>query len=377
MVGNDCALLFGVFSAQMFSLLRRRTPCSDKFPRGSVGWNLFPAMTTETAKPTTGTIGELNTGLSDISELTTEVVACCQLSSFAAEATLDRLRTRLLAEQPNLRVYTALGGSLDPLASPLDASSFSKTLNNVHANTLQLAATLRRIRDHISPLPTLYDPSSDISITEKTNGVFTVLEKETELLSQYFLSLSRAFHDFWKERLTLHTEPPIANIANIPPSVVVARAAQKLDSLVDHIITVSFEKYRSGSYASSGDAWAQIIPTLDSATDSVVSEVLAWVASREAASIAQEMFQLICEHLWCSRFITVDADLARVRAELEVDGIPVTTAARVLPALLQTRIVRSRMCSHLVVPIGSTGSGKDSLIDALIGKTVLPPNGCT
>ena len=331
-------------------------------------------MTTEAAKSTTGTIGELNTGLSDISHLTTEVVACCQLSSFAAEPILDRLRTRLLAEQPNLRVYTALGGSLDPLTSPLDASSFSMALNDVHANILQLAATLRRIRDHISPLPTLHDPSSDTTITEETDRVFAALDKQTELLSHYYLSLSHAFHDFWKERLMLHTEPSIANMASIPPSAVVARAVQKLDSLIHHTLTLSFEKYRSESYASSDDAWAQMIPTLDSAINSVVSEVSAWAASREATSIAQEMFQLICEHLWCSRLITVDADLASIRAELELDGV--TTAARGLSALLQTRIVRSRMCDHLVVPIGSTGSGKDSLINALIGRTVLPPRGC-
>jgi hypothetical protein len=38
------------------------------------------------------------------------------------------------------------------------------------------------------------------------------------------------------------------------------------------------------------------------------------------------MFELICEYLWCSRLIT---DLAGVRAELEPDCLPVTTAAGV------------------------------------------------
>jgi len=346
-----------------------------------VSRHLFPAMTTQAAKPTTSTIRELETKLSDISQLTTEAVACCQLSSLAVEATIARLKARLLAEQPNLRVYTALGGSLDSLVPPFDAWSFSMRLQgvaDVHANALQLEAALRRSIDHISRLPTLHDPSSDItSAKERTDEVLATLDKETQTLSEYFLSLSRAFHDFW--RLMLQTGPSTANIANIPPSVVIARAAQKIESLVGDIVISSFQKYASESYASLGGAWPHINSSLNSATNGVVSEVLAWATSREATPIAHELthevFQLICEHLWSGPLLTVDADLAKVRAELEPDSAPVTTAAVVLSALLQTQIVRSRMCSHLVVPMGATGSGKDSLINALIGTTVLPPRG--
>ena len=343
-----------------------------------VGWltprqHLLPAMTTQAEKSATSAIKELETTLSDISQLTAEAVACCQLSSYAVDATVDRLRTRLLAEQPRLRVYTALGGSLDSFASPLVASSFSRTLpklEDVHKGALQLEATLRRIINHISRFPTLFEPSSGISTAEEEkDDLFAVLDKETRTLSQTLLSLSRAFHDFWKERLMLHTGPSMATIS---PSGVIARAAQNLVSSVDHILTSSFEKNGSKSYASSGDACLQIISSLDTATDAVVSEILAWITSRDAASIAEEIFELICEYLWCSRFIS---ELAGVRAELEPDRLPVTTAAGVLSAFLQSQIVRSKVCSHLVVPLGATGSGKDSLINALIGTTVLPPLG--
>jgi len=330
-------------------------------------------MTTQAEKSATSAMKELKTKLSDISQQTAEAVACCQLSSFAVEAAFDRLRTRLLAEQHRLRVYTALGGSLDSFTSPLDVSSFSITLTKleeVHKSALQLEATLRRIIDHISQFPTLLSPSSDIAAAEeKPDDIFTVLDNETHILSQCFLSFSRAFHAFWKERLMLHTGPSTATIS---PSVVVARAAQKLVSSVDLILTSSFEKYCAGSYASSGDACLQIISSVDSTTNGVVAEMLAWFTSRGAAPIAQEVFELICEYLWCSRLIS---DLAEVRAELDPARLPVTTAAGVVSALLQTQIVRSRVCSHLVVPIGATGSGKDSLINALIGSTVLPPNG--
>lgn len=327
-------------------------------------------MTTQAEKPATSAIEELKTKLSDISQLTAEAVACCQLSTFAAEATFDGLRTRLLAEQHRLRVYTALGGSLDSFTSPLDASSFSMTLpklEDVLKNALQLEATLRHIIDHISRFPTLLDPSPSITTAEEqTDDVFAILDNETRTLSQNFLSLSHAFHDFWKERLMLHTGPPMATIS---PSVVVARAAQKLVSAVDLILTSSFEKCRSESYASSGDACLQIISSLDSTTHGIVSEILACVTGREVTTMAQEVFELICEYLWCSRLIS---DLAEDRAELEPDRLPVATAAGVVSALLQTQIVRSRVCSHLVVPVGDTGSGKDSLINALIGTAVLP-----
>ena len=326
-------------------------------------------MTTQAEKSATSAIKELKTSLSDISQLTAEAVVCCQLSSFAAEATVDRLRTRLLAEQPKLRVYTALGGSLDFFASPLVASSFSMRLpkwEDVHENALLLGATLGRIIHHISRFPTLLDPSSVITTAEEeTDHGFVTLDEETQKLSQLFTFLSRAFHDFWKERLMLHTEPSMATIS---PSGVIARAAQKLISSVDHILTSSFEK----SYASSGDACLQIISSLDSTTNGVVSEILAWIASRDTTPIAQEMFELICEYLWCNRLIS---DLAGVQAELEPDRLPITTAAEALSALLQSQIVRSRVCSHLVVPLGAIGSGKDSLINALIGSTVLPPYG--
>ncbi len=335
--------------------------------------HLFPAMTTQAEKSATGAIKELKTTLSDISQLTAEAVACCQLSSFAVEATVDRLRTRLLAEQPRFRVYTALGGSLDSFGSPLVASSFSMTLpklEDVHENALKLEATLRRIINHISRFPTLLDPSSGITTAEEEkDDIFADLDKETRTLSLFFLFLSRAFHDFWKERLMLHTGPSMSTIS---PSGVTARAAQKLVSSVDHILTSSFEKNHSESHASSGDACLQIISSLDTTTHVVVSEILAWVTSRDATSIAQEVFELICEYFWCSRFIN---DLAGVRAELEPDRLPVTKAAGVLSAFLQAQIVRSKVCSHLVVPLGATGSGKDSLINALIGATVLPPHG--
>ena len=345
-----------------------------RFPQVTVGYHLlFPAMTTQAENSATSAIKELKTKLSDISQLTAEAVACCQLSSCAAEAPFDLLRRRLLAEQPRLRVYTALGGSLDIFASPLVTSSFSMMLSKlegVHENALQLEATLRRIIDHVSRFPILFDPSPDITAAEK--HVYAVLDDETITLSQYFLSLSRAFHSFWKERLMLHTG---SSTATFSPSVVVARAAEKLVSSVDHILTSSLEKYRSGSYASSGDACLQIISSLDSATTGVVSEALAWEpTSREATPIAQEVFELICEYLWCSRLIS---DLAEGWVEREPDHLPVTTAAGVVSALLQAQIVRSRVCNHLVVPIGATHSGKDSLINALIGTTVLPPQGCT
>ena len=96
-------------------------------------------MTTHAEKSATRAIKELKNTLSDISQLTAEAVACCQLSSFAVEATFGRLRTRLLAEQPSLRVYTALGGSLDSIASPFDAPSFPITLpklEDVYENVL-------------------------------------------------------------------------------------------------------------------------------------------------------------------------------------------------------------------------------------------------
>jgi hypothetical protein len=74
-------------------------------------------------------------------------------------------------------------------------------LGDVHENVVQLEATLRRIIDHISRFPTLHDPSSGTTtVEEQTDDVFAVLDKETGKLSQCFLSLSRAFHDFWKER---------------------------------------------------------------------------------------------------------------------------------------------------------------------------------
>lgn len=327
-------------------------------------------MTTQAEKSATNTIEELKTKLSGISQLTAEAVACCQLSSFAVEATFDGLRTRLLAEQHRLRVYTALGDSLDSFTSPVGASSFSMTLpklEDVVKNALQLEATLRHIIDHISRFPTLLDPSPSITAAERqTDDIFAILDSETRTLSQNFLSLSHAFYDFWKERLVLNTEPPMATIS---PSVVVARAAQKLVSSVDLILTSSFERCRSESYASSGDACLQIISSLNSTTDGVVSEILAYVTSREATPIAQGMFELICESLWCSRLIS---DLAEDRAELEPDRLPVARAAGAVSALLQTQIVRSRVCNHLVVPIGDTGSGKDSLINALIGTAVLP-----
>ena len=330
-------------------------------------------MTTQEEKSATSAIKELKTKLSDISQLTAEAVACCQLSSFAVEAPIDLLRRRLLAEQPRLRVYAALGGSLDLFASPLVAPSFSVTLlklGAVHENALELKATLRRIIDHVSRFPTLFDLSPGISAAEKqTDDVLMVLDHETITLSQHFLSLSRAFHDFWKERLMLHTGPSMATIS---PSVVVAQA-EKLVSSVDHILTSSFEKYRSESYASSDDACLQIIRSLDSTMTGVVSATLASVTSRFTTPIAQEVFEVICEYLWCSRLIS---DLAGGWAQREPDHLPVTTAAGVVSALLQTQIVRSRVCNHLVVPIGATQSGKDSLINALIGTTVLPPRGC-
>ena len=330
-------------------------------------------MTAQAEKSATSGIKELITKLSNISQLTAEAVACCQLSSFAVETAFDQLRTRLLAEQPSLRVYTALGGSLDSFSSSFDASSFSMTfpkLEDVHENILQLEAVLRRIIDYISRFPTLHDPSSGITTAEEqTDDVFAVLGEETRNLSQNFLSLSRAFHDFWKERLMLHTGP---SMATIPPSIIVARALQTLVFSVDHILTSSFEKYRLESYASSSDACLQIISSLDSATNGVVSEMSAWATSHEATPIAQGVFELICEYLWCSRLIT---DLAEVRAELKPEALPVTTAAGMVYAFLQTQIVRSRVSSHLVVPIGASGSGKDSLINALIGATVLPPFG--
>ena len=330
-------------------------------------------MTTQAEKSATSAMKELKSSLSDISQLTAEAVVCCQLSSFAVEAAVDRLRTRLLAEQPRLRVYTALGDSLESFASPLVASSFSMRFpkwEEVHENALLLGETLRRIIHHISRFPTLLDPSSGITtVEEETDQVFVILDEETQKLSQLFIFLGRAFHDFWKERLMLYTEPSMATIS---PSGVIARAAQKLVSSVDHILTSSFEKYRSESYVSSGDACLQIISSLDSTTNGVVSEILAWVTSRDTTPITQEIFELICEYLWCSRLIS---DLAGVQAELEPDRLPVTKAAGVLSALLQTQIVRSKVCSHLIVPLGPIGSGKDSLINALIGATVLPPYG--
>ena len=263
---------------------------------------------------------ELKTKLSDISQLTAEAVACCQLSSLAIEAAFDRLRTRLLAEQHGFRVYTALGSSLDSFTYPLDAPECSMMLlklDDVHKIVVQLEATLRGIIDHISRSPTVLDPSPGITAAEEqTDDVLAILDDETRTLSQYFLSFSRAFHDFWKERMMLHAGPSTATNS---PSVVVARAAQKLVSSVDLILTSSFEKYRSKSYASSGDACLQIISFLDSTTNGVVSEISAWLTSREATPIAQEMFELICESLWCSRLIS---DLAEVRAELEPDRLP-------------------------------------------------------
>ena len=330
-------------------------------------------MTTQAEMSATSGIKELIIKLSNISQLTAEAVACCQLSSFAVEATFDQLRTRLLAEQPSLRVYTALGGSLDSFAPSFDASSFSMTfpkLEDVHENIFHLEAILRRIIDHISRFPTLHDLSSGITtVKEQSDDVFAVLDEETRSLSQSFHSLSRAFHDFWKECLMLHTGP---SMATIPPSGVIARALHTLVSSVDHILASSFEKYRSGTYASSDDACLQIISSLNSATNGAISEMSAWATSHEATPIAQETFELICEHLWCNRLI---ADLAGPRAEPEPEALPVTTAAGVVYALLQMQIVRSRLCSHLVVPIGPSGSGKDSLINALIGLTVLPPLG--
>ena len=319
-------------------------------------------MTTQAENSATSAIEELKTKLSDISQLTAEAVARCQLSSFAVEATFDGLRTRLLAEQQRLRVYTALGGSLDPFTSPLDASSFSMMLPklvNVLKNALQLEGTLRHIIDHISRFPTLLDPSPSITAAEEqTDDVFAILDSETRQLSQDFLSFSHAFYNFWKERLMLNTEPPMATYS---PSFVVANLA----STADRILESSFEKCRSESYASSGDACLQIISSLNSTTERFASEILAYVTSREATP----MFELICESLWCSRLIS---ELAEDRPELEPDRLSVAKAAGAVSALLQTQIVRSRVCSHLVVPIGDAGSGKDSLINALIGTAVLP-----
>ena len=324
-------------------------------------------------KAATTAIKELKTKLSNVSQLTAEAVACCQLSFFAVEPTFGRLQTCLLAEQPTLRVYAALWASLDSFAFPFDAPPFSMALpmlEDVHENTLQLEAILRRIIDHTSRFPTLHDSPPGMSAAEEqTDDEFAVLGEETRTLSQHFLSLSRALQHFWKTRLMLHTGLPTATI---PPNVVVARAMQKLISSVDHILTSSFEKYRSESYASSSGACLQIISSLDSATNGVVSEIFGWATGHEATPIAQEVFELICQYLWCSRFIT---DLAGVRTELEPEVLPVTTAAGVVYALLQTQIVRSRVCSHLVVPVGARGTGKDSLINALVGTTVLPPFG--
>ena len=331
-------------------------------------------MTTQAEKSATTAIKELKTKLSDILQLTAEAVACCQLSSFAVEPTFDQLQTRLLAEQPNLRVYAALWASLDSFAFPFDAPSVSMTLPNsedVYENVLQLEATLRRIVDHISRFPTLHDPSSGITTPEEhADDVFVVLDKETQTLSQYFLSLSRAFHGFWKERLILHTGP---SMATIPPSVVVARAAQGLVPLVDLILTSSLEKDHSGSYAPSGDAHLQIISHLQSAASGAASEVIGWATNHEATPMAQDVFGIICEYLWCSGLIS---DLVGVQAKPDPYGSHVTRVAGMIFALLQSQIVRLRVCSHLVVPIGASRSGKDSLINALIGTTVLPPHGC-
>ncbi len=320
-------------------------------------------------------IKELKTKLSDISQLTAEAVACCQVSSFAVEPTFDRLETRLLAEQPTLRVYAVLWTSLDSIALPFNDPSFSMTLaklEDVHENALQLEATLRRIIGHIARFPTLHSPSSSIATAEEhVDGIVVALDKETRTLSQYFLSLSRTFHCFWKDRLVLHAGP---STATIPTNIIVPWAAQKLVSSVNDILASAFEKYRSGSYASAGDACPQIISSLDSVTNGVASETLAWLTSHEAAPTAREVLGVLCECLWCSRLIS---GLAEVGAELYPDGSPITTAAGMVSALLQTQIVRSRVCNHLVVPIGASRSGKDSLINALIGTTVLPPHGCT
>ncbi len=104
----------------------------------------------------------------------------------------------------------------------------------------------------------------------------------------------------------------------------------------------------------------------------VVSEMLGWAASHEAIAIAQEVFGLTCQYLWCSRLIV---DLAGERMELKPEALYVTTADRVVYAPLKTQIVCSGVYSSLVVPVGASSSGKDSLINALIGTTVLPPFG--
>ena len=80
---------------------------------------------------------------------------------------------------------------------------------DVQKNTQQLEAVLRRIIDHISHFPTLHDSSSGKSTAEEQiDAVFAILNEETRTLSQYFLSFSRALHEFWKEHLMLRMGHP-------------------------------------------------------------------------------------------------------------------------------------------------------------------------
>ena len=314
----------------------------------------------------------LRTGLQKTIEQLDEVVVHCQLSSLATEPAVLQLNNDLLEERRAIEFYKSLSHSISIesysescllrrlLGPSWTGPMYSPVLNAV----TKTRASLIHISRTLTQAPTIYSVEALHQVPEGQRERLAGIEAERAVLSQHILLLHSAFRTFWAAYLsyTTHSEPetepqsPILDVLSKfrkrPFSINLTDTNEKdFDTII--------------SLARSQTAVNELMSNLEREGDK-------WAESTQSGHTPLEVLGTISVSLWCGPFDHAQAVLDRCRSPNESSD---SFSGRRFRTFAQLPIARSCFSRNLVVPCGYSLSGKDTIINALFGASILPPYG--
>ena len=312
------------------------------------------------------TDNSLRRALLGILEVSAASIVHCRLSSCADAPQLTQLLADLVEHHATFQLYSSLADSSASLASPSSsqvadhAPDFATSLDTLFDLLREVEESLAKLASIFVEIPTIRSPHAQAFTIELSGQVLSQLENERQSLSRRVSVVDLAFRGLWRLRL------------EIPGTRVIPSASEghySVDPFIADFRRAPFSAQLSGLPEMTPQFWSEA--SIDALMALASAEADGWVDHLLKTRSYFGICGLLCEHLWCGPVGTADRLIARVRTQLH--GLE--PAAMPIERVLREWIIRSRLPDHVVTPVGAPSTGKDTLINALVGASVLP-SGC-